>query len=109
MTPARQLTGVALEDLGGGTCRLTWQVANGADTYSVTRGSLSTLEWGRFGECVAAGLTGTTLDDTDVPPPSDGFTYLVQGVSDGCGPGSLGYANGGLERVNLDPAACPGP
>jgi hypothetical protein len=41
-----------------------------------------------------------------VPPPGEAFGYLVQAVDSACGAGSMGSLGPGIERVNLDPAAC---
>ncbi len=35
------------------------------------------------------------------------WNHLPGDAADGCGSGTLGMDSGGLERINLDPGACP--
>jgi hypothetical protein len=91
--------------VGEGLARISWLPSADAETHAVTRGLLSLLGPGQYGACLASGVSGTALDDGDIPPLGDGFAYLVQGESSGCGAGSLGQGSLG-ERVNDDPAAC---
>jgi hypothetical protein len=61
-----------------------------------------------YGACLIEGLTAMTHQDTETPPPGDGFGYLVQGNKTGCGLGSLGFTSWEEVRVNNDGAACAG-
>jgi N-acetylneuraminic acid mutarotase len=91
---------------GSKSC-LAWSVSAGADTYSITRGTLSLLQAGQYGSCFAEGVQGT--QDPEVPAlPGQGFCYLVQGHNDDCGLGSLGITSSEMERSNGNPGACVG-
>ncbi|ANM31024.1 hypothetical protein ABI59_17780 [Acidobacteria bacterium Mor1] len=90
----------------GANAQLSWTAATGADLYGVSRGALSTISFGGYGPCFAAGISGTSIDDIEVPPPGAGFFYLIQGQSSSCGVGSLGNSSDDGERVNGDPSAC---
>jgi len=90
------------------TIALAWQPAAGADAYSISRGFLSTLAAGSFGDCRIDGVESTTFEDADLPPSGDGHFYIVQGQSFDCGLGLLGFAGDGQARVNLSPSACSG-
>ena len=81
---------------------------HGANVYSVNRGLLSGLRaTGSFGACYEQGLD-VAVDDATLPPPGDGFVYLVQAQSFACGMGSLGFTSSELPRTNPDPGACTG-
>jgi hypothetical protein len=86
--------------------RLSWAAIAGADSYSVTRGDLTAIDTWVYGACLAQGLTGTTYDDAAVPPPGQGFLYLIQPWTSACGAGTLGEVAPGVERFNADPARC---
>jgi hypothetical protein len=102
-----EATGLSV-DLGGSDSVLDWSAAPGADAYSVTRGLLSGLGAGAYGDCIAEGVFGTTFQDAAVPPVGDGFLYLVQGQNFDCGLGTLGYDSNEVERLNGDAQACGG-
>ena len=89
-----------------GFSTLTWGDTPWADTYAITRVALSELVPDRYGPCLVSGLPGLSYDAVELPPPGEGFGYLVQAVDSACGAGSLGSLAPGIERVNLDPAAC---
>ncbi len=74
----------------------------------MSRGELSLLQTGTYGECFANGVTATQIADAEIPSPGQGFFYLVQGQNDDCGLGSLGTTSSEQERVNSNPAACTG-
>jgi hypothetical protein len=95
--PASEVAGLVVERLGPDGLRLSWQPAPGASTYAVVRGELSSLSPTHLGECRIGGMAALTWDDLDVPPPGQGFTYLVRGES-ACGPGTLGPGFGDLKR-----------
>jgi hypothetical protein len=92
----------------GSVAHLTWPPSLGSDAYSVSRGDLSTLGTAAYGPCAIEGLAPAAWDDPDVPPPGDGFFYLVQGQNYDCGLGSPGTGSDELARENLDPLACIG-
>jgi len=92
----------------GSTANLAWGATPLADAYSVARGELAGLAPGQYGTCLAQGLVSTGFDDPDVPPPGQGFFYLVQAQNFDCGTGSLGIATGEKIRVNANVAACTG-
>jgi hypothetical protein len=98
----------SVEKPAAGTIRLTWSPVTGADAYSVTRGSVSALAPGVYGDCAIEGLQGTVLDDPDLPPAGDGFFYLPQSQSFDCGLGGLGVTSSEATRQNGDPDACLG-
>jgi hypothetical protein len=87
---------------------LAWTATAGADSYTVTRGSLSAKAVNQYGSCLAPRVTAITFDDEAVPAPGQGFFYLVQAQSWDCGLGSLGRTSTEQERVNSDPGACAG-
>lgn len=106
--PALKMPG-AIPDLSlsGSAVSPTWLEWTGilfADRYRIVRGSIEGLPDG-FGGCMDE-TTVPTFEDSDVPPPGTGFTYLVLGVSDLCGSGPAGWSSGGEAR-NVDAAACP--
>ena len=83
---------------------LSWQDASaaGADSYNVYRGPLSELGSGAYGECFAAGVTPTSIEDTQTPAPAAGFFYLVAGVNAG-GEGPLGESSSGVPQESAAP------
>lgn len=103
-----EIPGMLAERLGTGSVRLSWPSVIGADSYALTRGLLSALAPGQYGDCLVIGVADTFYDDGDEPGDDQGFAYLVQGVSVSCGPGPFGQGAGG-ERINEDPQACYAP
>jgi hypothetical protein len=101
------VTGLTV-DLSGTETVLDWGAAPGADAYSVTRGLLSSLTGGSYGDCIGEGVFGTGFNDPAVPPVGDGYLYLVQGQNFDCGLGPPGYDSNEIERSNGDPGACGG-
>jgi hypothetical protein len=104
------VAGLNVRHIGGahwGWGQLIWSAAPGADTYSVTRGAVSGLAEGQYGVCLVQDVAVTRYVDSSVPTAGTAYAYLVQGVSAQCGTGTLGFGAGGVERVNLDPGACP--
>jgi len=104
--PAEEVEGLVVEALGAGALRLSWSPAAGAATYAIVRGELSVLSATQLGDCVVGGVAALAWDDAELPPPGDGFTYLVRGESPVCGPGTLGFGAFGLPRVDSG-TACP--
>ena len=87
--------------------RFSWNAIATAEGYAVSRSSLSQLQFDYYGSCLDPATSETWFEDPELPPAGDGFAYLVQGVDDICGSGSLGIDTSGTERVNLNPGACP--
>jgi hypothetical protein len=92
----------------GTTAHISWPVVAGADSYAVSRGSLSAKAADRFGPCLANDVRGTTYDDAAIPPAGDGYFYLVQPQSWDCGFGSLGVTSTELPRQNGSDGRCDG-
>ncbi|MCP3979620.1 MAG: hypothetical protein GY716_09860 [bacterium] len=92
---------------GEGAARLSWASAPGSHTYSITRGSTVLLTSGNYGSCIATDVVDPAFDDFALPAPGTTRTFLVQGVSDECGPGTLGVDGSGAERANASPGGCP--
>jgi hypothetical protein len=94
-----------------GITKLTWPLLSNAERYDISRGVVSELATGSYGQC----KTSRDLDPTDgefldnqAPLLGTAFFYLVRGIDTGCGgAGSWGVTSDGTERVNGDPAACP--
>ena len=104
--PAAAVAGVTAEKPSPGQARFSWPGATGASLYAVTRGTLSEVRAGSYGECVVPTQTERSHDDTTTPAPGEGFVYLIRGISDACGIGTLGAGPGGFERINSDADAC---
>lgn len=103
----RDVAGLVFDKLQPGHIELTWATAPGADTYAITRGIVADLPAGKYGRCWIEDVVGISAIDLDVPDPGGTWAYLVAGVSVPCGPGTIGYAVGGIERVNRSPQSCP--
>jgi hypothetical protein len=106
--PPAAVAGLLMTKSGGDTATLSWDAAAGADAYSVSRGSLSTLAVDRFGSCIDEGVAGTSVQDTLTLAPGEGVFYVLQGESFACGLGTLGFNSTENERTNTDPGACGG-
>jgi hypothetical protein len=88
--------------------QVSWDPSPTADRYDVIRGLLSEAHGGDYGPCFMSQVSGNAIADTDVPPPDDGFLYLIKGVDLGCGgAGTLGTDSAGAARVNGNSSACP--
>jgi hypothetical protein len=90
------------------TATLNWSAAAAADAYSISRGDLTVLGTGNYGDCLIDGVAGLTFDDALSPAPGQGFFYLVQAQSMECGLGTLGYTSFETMRDNGNPALCVG-
>jgi hypothetical protein len=113
-------TGISKITVGkpsAGSARVSWSAVAAATGYDLVRGSLEALRSssGDFTtattDCLENDLTGTSRDDADTPPPSDGFWYLVRAAS--CG-GSATFDSGAPSQVGLrdaeilaSPSTCP--
>jgi hypothetical protein len=73
----------------------------------VSRGLLSELATGSYGDCTVEDLQSLSTADFSLPPAADGFFYLIRAVDIDCGGnGTLGTDSRGDERFNEDPDAC---
>jgi subtilisin family serine protease/uncharacterized membrane protein len=103
--PTTEVLNVVLE--GSGTTTLSWDAVSVAEWYDVSRGLLSELATGSYGDCLIEDLTAVSTSDDDLPPPQDGFFYLIRAVDIDCGGnGTLGTDSQGNERLNDDLDAC---
>jgi hypothetical protein len=100
------VAGLTLAKPAPAVARLSWTAAPGAESYSVTRGDLRTVDTWVYGTCLAQGVGGTTYDDATIPEPGEGFLYLIQAWTTACGAGTLGEQAAGVERFNAGPASC---
>ena len=104
-----EVVGVMAE--GGPVTTLSWQSTDFADEYDVSRGRLSQLNDSEYGSCQNArdpDLGDTTFEENEVPPPGDGFFFLINGRNRICGlAGTLGATSAGEERKNANPDRCP--
>jgi hypothetical protein len=90
---------------------LTWSLLTNAERYDISRGLVSELANGSYGQC----KTSRDLDPTDgefldnqSPASGASFFYLVRGTDTGCGgAGTWGFDSQQTERDNSDPQACP--
>jgi hypothetical protein len=90
---------------------LTWPLLTNAERYDISRGLVSELATGSYGQC----KTSRDLDPTDgefldnqSPASGASFFYLVRGIDTGCGgAGTWGFDSQQIERDNSDPQACP--
>jgi hypothetical protein len=99
-------TPLLIHNSTGGSALLAWPAVPGADSYSLTRGLISALADGDFGSCLMSAITTNAYEDDALPPPGEGFVYLVQGYSVECGLGTLGFDSSETDRSNSNPGAC---
>jgi len=86
----------------------SWTSAPTANRYDVVRGLLSSSHAGDYGACFANDVAAASVTDVSLPPPGNGYLYLVRGVDDQCGgAGTWGQSSSGVVRVNSHPGACP--
>jgi hypothetical protein len=100
LRPAAEVSGLGVAKLAAGALRLSWDPSLGAETYAILRGELSTLSATNLGDCQIDGWTALAWNDSEIPPPLHGFTYLVRGDSAACGPGTLGFGAFGVKRFD---------
>jgi len=90
-------------DADAATLRWTGAIsASGSGTvHDLRRGLVGDLpfEAGAPGDCVAAGIPGSSSLDPATPASHAVFYYLVRG-RDACGPGTFGQSSSGAERIN---------
>ena len=58
---------------------IDWPDLPTANVYDIARGLLSGLSPGNSGSCLAEDFSGSSYEDTDIPPLNDGFFYFVRG------------------------------
>lgn len=99
-----EVQGLAVIRTQGAESRVSWAETLRSDVYDLSRGLLSALPGGGFGDCLAPGLPSLYYDDLMTPGSGDGFLYLVRGQDSGCGGGGVtGYGSNGTPR----PSPCP--
>ena len=104
---AADVTGIVAEQPpSAGVARFAWPPASGADSFAITRATLSEVRGGIFGQCVVPSQAGAVFEDAEMPSAGEGFAYLIRGISPACGMGTLGAGRNGSERINPDPQAC---
>ena len=75
--------------------------AGSATVHDVLRGPVSGLpvDGDATESCLAAGIAGTTIQDSTTPAPGQTRWYLVRGRNV-CGAGTYGYATSGTQRTS---------
>ncbi len=100
--------GFARSSKSGTTVSFIWDLAPLATRYDVVRGAIASWPVGAGVEsCLAADVTGSSVNDADVPNADTGFWYLLRGKN-ACGSGT--YGSQGAHGVPTTPrisAACP--
>ena len=91
---------------------MSWDPVIDGAPYDVLYGSLGTLHESGFaasvGGCLGDDLISTASDDSDVPPPGDGYWYLARS-RDPCAGGESTYDEGGAQDSPRDPLVPPPP
>ena len=101
--PTVEVTGVALEQLGGVT-RLSWAGQSVASAYDVAGGDLASGGT-ETAECLENDLADPVWDDPRPDPAAGaGYYFLVRAVN-ACGAGTYGDDSSGTQRTPS--AACP--
>jgi hypothetical protein len=96
---------------------LSWAPIAGATGYDMVKGNLGPLRnsGGNFAAntkaCVANDLPATTVQDTEVPPPTGGLWFILRAVNCG-GDGTYDEEPGGQQgsrdaEIDASPNACP--
>jgi hypothetical protein len=94
-----EVPGAAADQPQPGVVRLAWPPVPNVEAYAVTRGLLSGIETAS-GSCAMPSQTDTVYEDGEIPVPGDGFIYRITGIAPDCGPGTLGAAQQGFDRVD---------
>jgi hypothetical protein len=84
---------------------LAWNPERSVGVYNLYRDLMSNLSGLGYGNCRQKELESETATETDVPPPEDGYFYLVTAVNRLSEEGTKGFDGSGIERPN--PAPCP--
>jgi hypothetical protein len=88
--------------------RIAWRPTGVEDVYSVSRGLISSLDSGSYGDCLIEGIGSEGFEDTGSFPPGEGFFYLIQAQHFGCPLGTLGFTSSEEERINGNAGTCQG-
>ncbi len=107
--PAEVDTGVRFARTGEVESQITWNLATGADSSDVLRGSALPVGSGAGEACLASGLSGDVLTwiDATTPETGSGFWYLIRG-NNACGEGPYGFeARNGVPTVPRATTTCP--
>lgn len=83
---------------------LIWTGSASASSYNLYRGTIGGGAFSFNHVCLAAGIPGTTGQDTGTPVREEAYYYFVSGRNN-CGEGSLGGTSSGAPRPNAFP--CP--
>ena len=94
----------------GGAAVITWNLAAGATSSAVLRGTIGGLPVAPGGldeTCLAPGLLGTTFSDTDPTPPGTQDWYLIRGDCV-CREGPYGFqTTNGIPTIQRISTTCP--
>jgi uncharacterized repeat protein (TIGR01451 family) len=96
-------TVAASHDKGIGTTTVDWTETE-AGPFNVYRGAI--IPGGPFAynhTCLAQGVPGPSVGDTDTPAPGQAYFYLVSRKAPDCAESSLGQRSGDTERPNPNP------
>lgn len=100
--PPGEVTGLTL---GPGKDELAWSPERSVGSYNLYRDLLGSLAGLDYGTCRQQGIADETTTDSDVPPPADGFFYLVTADNRLEEEGTKGFQGDGItERTGN---ACP--
>jgi hypothetical protein len=83
---------------------MRWALSSDAFAYNVYRGNLGGGGFTYDHVCLRTRVTGSRVQDRQIPAAGRGFYYLVSAVG-ACGEGTLGSASSGASRPLL--SACP--
>jgi hypothetical protein len=84
---------------------LVWDPEKSVGSYNLYRDLFSSIAGLGYGNCEQQDLTGETTIDTDTPPSTDGYFYLVTAENRLAEEGTKGWDSVGTERFN--PGPCP--
>ena len=99
--PAGEITGLLFSD----NQTLAWNGEQAAAGYSVYRDLLPNLSGPGYGNCLATDIPVNTTTDSEVPPLSNGYFYLVAARNRLDEEGTIGFDSANSERTN--PTPCP--
>jgi hypothetical protein len=99
-----EVASLIVDGAPGQPAHLVWTATARADGYDLSRGTLSGLATGDWGNCLEPMIVATSYDDGDLPEAETGFFYLVRGHDAGCGGGGpLGEGSSGSPRASPCP------
>ena len=108
VAPPDEVSGLQVNGTGGSST-VSWSMPTGGTRSDLLRGLLSAFPVGPGGadETCFDNLPGLSMGDPNVPPPGDGYWYLVRAESI-CGNGSWGYQEShGVVTYPRATATCP--